>query len=221
MMLFSVASGCALLATLIGSALSHNIQLGAHSRECFHEELHKDDKMTVTFQVADREFGGSGNLDIDFWVCAFPSVDQVHLLSRCYSFTTSRRYQRTILMGRAVDHRFRTRTVDTKFTPDQYRQATTPLMPNSTANTSTASAMSTGQHPRRKFRSTSMVSFTFLKQKPRATLWRKKVIDPQLQRRAPTSGRYKTCGKPPVALICMKSTTCFGTKLQEILSFGS
>nr|POE47692.1 endosomal protein p24b [Quercus suber] len=24
--------------------------------------------MTVTFQVGDREFGGSGNLDIDFWI---------------------------------------------------------------------------------------------------------------------------------------------------------
>ena len=24
--------------------------------------------MTVTFQVGDREFGGSGNLDIDFYV---------------------------------------------------------------------------------------------------------------------------------------------------------
>lgn len=54
---------------LIGGVLSHNIQLGAHSRECFHEMLHKDDKMTVTFQVGDREFGGAGNLDIDFWVC--------------------------------------------------------------------------------------------------------------------------------------------------------
>lgn len=48
---------------------AHNIQLRAHSRECFHENLHKDDRMTVTFQVGDREFGGSGNLDIDFWVC--------------------------------------------------------------------------------------------------------------------------------------------------------
>lgn len=47
---------------------AHNIQLGAHSRECFHEELHKDDKMTVTFQVGDREFGGAGNLEVDFWV---------------------------------------------------------------------------------------------------------------------------------------------------------
>lgn len=48
---------------------AHNIQLKAHARECFHEILHADDKMTVTFQVGDREFGGSGNLDVDFWVC--------------------------------------------------------------------------------------------------------------------------------------------------------
>ena len=32
------------------------------------QELHKDDVMTVTFQTGDREFGGAGNLDIDFWV---------------------------------------------------------------------------------------------------------------------------------------------------------
>lgn len=49
-------------------AAAHNINLGAHSRECFHEQLHKDDKMTVTFQVGDREFGGAGNLEVDFWV---------------------------------------------------------------------------------------------------------------------------------------------------------
>ena len=42
--------------------------MGAHQRECFHEVLHNDDKMTVTFQVGDREFGGAGNLEIDFWV---------------------------------------------------------------------------------------------------------------------------------------------------------
>lgn len=48
--------------------MAHNIQLQAHSRDCFHEQLHKDDKMTVTFQVGDREFGSAGNLDIDFWV---------------------------------------------------------------------------------------------------------------------------------------------------------
>lgn len=59
---------------MLGAALAHNIQLAAHGRECFHESLHKDDKMTVTFQVGDREFGSAGNLDIDFWVsyCACP-----------------------------------------------------------------------------------------------------------------------------------------------------
>ncbi|KAK4465626.1 emp24/gp25L/p24 family/GOLD-domain-containing protein [Cladorrhinum samala] len=53
---------------LLSSALAHNIQLPAHGRECFHESLHRDDKMTVTFQVGDREFGSAGNLDIDFWI---------------------------------------------------------------------------------------------------------------------------------------------------------
>lgn len=57
-----------LFATLLAIGDAHNIQMKAHSRECFHESLHRDDKMTVTFQVGDREFGGSGNLDIDFWV---------------------------------------------------------------------------------------------------------------------------------------------------------
>jgi len=67
-MRFSLAT--ALVAGLgwIGAAAAHNIQLKAHSKECFHEELHRDDKMTVTFQVGDREFGGSGNLDIDFYI---------------------------------------------------------------------------------------------------------------------------------------------------------
>ncbi|RMZ83967.1 hypothetical protein DV737_g1334, partial [Chaetothyriales sp. CBS 132003] len=58
----------ALVATTLwtGAVQGHNILLKAHSRECFHEELHRDDKMTVTFQVGDRESGGAGNLDIDF-----------------------------------------------------------------------------------------------------------------------------------------------------------
>lgn len=59
---------CLALLGLVPTVLSHNIQLNAHSKECFHEQLHKDDKMTVTFQVGDREFGGAGNLEIDFWV---------------------------------------------------------------------------------------------------------------------------------------------------------
>ncbi|MCJ1318777.1 p24 complex component [Xylographa vitiligo] len=80
-MLFPTFPACVLLTTLLGSALAHNIQMGAHSRECFHEELHKDDKMTVTFQVADREFGGSGNLDIDFFIQNPSGGYQVHTRS--------------------------------------------------------------------------------------------------------------------------------------------
>jgi len=82
----------AALATWIGGAVAHNIQLKAHSRECFHEELHRDDKMTVTFQVGDREFGGSGNLDIDFWVENPGGVKQHHqqsVSSGDYSFTAT------------------------------------------------------------------------------------------------------------------------------------
>jgi hypothetical protein len=30
--------------------------------------------MTVTFQVGDREFGGSGNLEVDFWVRRHRSI---------------------------------------------------------------------------------------------------------------------------------------------------
>jgi hypothetical protein len=58
----------ALLAAAV-AASAHNIVLPAHGVECFYEDLHKDDSMTVTFQVGDREFGSAGNLDIDFWVC--------------------------------------------------------------------------------------------------------------------------------------------------------
>lgn len=52
----------------IGAATAHNIPLKAHSRECFFENLHVNDKMSVVFQTGDTEFGGSGNLDINFWV---------------------------------------------------------------------------------------------------------------------------------------------------------
>lgn len=67
-MVYRLSSICLILANFLSIALAHNIQMGAHSRECFHEQLHKDDKMTVTFQVGDREFGGAGNLEVDFWV---------------------------------------------------------------------------------------------------------------------------------------------------------
>ncbi|KUI57210.1 Endosomal protein P24B [Cytospora mali] len=67
-MQFLSASSLLLAAGLFTSAIAHNIQLPAHGRECFHEVLHRDDKMTVSFQVGDREFGGAGNLEIDFWI---------------------------------------------------------------------------------------------------------------------------------------------------------
>jgi hypothetical protein len=67
-MLFPSFSFLAAAGSLLALASAHNIQMKAYMRECFHEQLHKDDKMTVTFQVGDREFGGSGNLEIDFWV---------------------------------------------------------------------------------------------------------------------------------------------------------
>jgi hypothetical protein len=70
-MRFSTSSLLLAASSLLGTARAHNIQLAAHGRECFHEQLHKDDKMTVTFQVGDREFGSAGNLDVDFWVCYF------------------------------------------------------------------------------------------------------------------------------------------------------
>ena len=68
---FLLILAIALISQLVGFASANNIALKAHSRECFHESLHTDDKMVVTFQVGDREFGGAGNLDIDFWVSAY------------------------------------------------------------------------------------------------------------------------------------------------------
>ncbi|KAL7778693.1 hypothetical protein CFE70_008194 [Pyrenophora teres f. teres 0-1] len=67
-MMFPSLAIFAAASSLLSFATAHNIQMKAHQRECFHESLHKEDRMTVTFQVGDREFGGSGNLEIDFWV---------------------------------------------------------------------------------------------------------------------------------------------------------
>jgi len=56
------------VAALAASAAAHSIHLHPHSRECYHENLHREDRMTVSYQVGDREFGSAGNLEIDFWV---------------------------------------------------------------------------------------------------------------------------------------------------------
>ncbi|KAK2466481.1 hypothetical protein APHAL10511_002123 [Amanita phalloides] len=50
----------ALFSSLVSS---HIIEVSAGNKECFFEDLHKNDKMTVTYQV-----GGGGHLDIDFWL---------------------------------------------------------------------------------------------------------------------------------------------------------
>ena len=55
---------------LAASAAAHSIQLHPHSRDCYHENLHREDRMTVSYQVGDREFGSAGNLEIGFWVLA-------------------------------------------------------------------------------------------------------------------------------------------------------
>ncbi|KAK5990832.1 Endosomal protein P24B [Cladobotryum mycophilum] len=68
MHLLSAARTFLAAAVAFQAVAAHNIVMGAHGVECFHETLHKDDKMTVTFQVGDREFGSAGNLDIDFWI---------------------------------------------------------------------------------------------------------------------------------------------------------
>ncbi|KAJ4416519.1 p24 complex component [Gnomoniopsis sp. IMI 355080] len=68
MQFLSASSLLLAAAGLFSAVTAHNIQLPAHGRECFHEQLHKDDKMTVSFQVGDREFGSAGNLEIDFWI---------------------------------------------------------------------------------------------------------------------------------------------------------
>lgn len=70
MLVRTAATALLAAAVALPSAAAHNIVLPAHGLECYYENLHKDDTMTVTFQVGDREFGSAGNLDIDFWVRA-------------------------------------------------------------------------------------------------------------------------------------------------------
>ncbi|KAI9764000.1 MAG: p24 complex component [Geoglossum simile] len=79
------------LSGLLGVTVAHNIKMNAHARECFHEQLHRDDRMTVTFQVGDREFGGSsGNMEIDFWITDPSNAYTIHqqaVSSGDHSFT--------------------------------------------------------------------------------------------------------------------------------------
>ncbi|KAF9475942.1 supernatant protein factor, C-terminal domain-containing protein [Pholiota conissans] len=60
----SLLFACLSLLILIPSiATAHLIEVSAGKKECFFEDLHVHDKMTVTYQV-----GEGGHLDIDFWL---------------------------------------------------------------------------------------------------------------------------------------------------------
>ncbi|KIM67894.1 hypothetical protein SCLCIDRAFT_13962 [Scleroderma citrinum Foug A] len=48
------------LSTLVSA---HKITIEASKKECFFEDLHQHDQMTITYQV-----GEGGHLDIDFWI---------------------------------------------------------------------------------------------------------------------------------------------------------
>ncbi|KAF5331542.1 hypothetical protein D9611_007646 [Ephemerocybe angulata] len=61
--LFLVIHALALLAWLPALISAHMIEVPAGKKECFFEDLHVHDKMTVTYQV-----GEGGHLDIDFWL---------------------------------------------------------------------------------------------------------------------------------------------------------
>ncbi|TEB35355.1 hypothetical protein FA13DRAFT_1762536 [Coprinellus micaceus] len=61
--IFLVIHALALLAWLPALISSHMIEVPAGKKECFFEDLHVHDKMTVTYQV-----GEGGHLDIDFWL---------------------------------------------------------------------------------------------------------------------------------------------------------
>lgn len=165
-------STTAILATAlgwIGAVTAHNIQLKAHSMECFHEQLHKDDKMTVTFQVGDREFGGSGNLEIDFWVrdLLLPADKTSHRADAVVRFPN---------LADRFDSNYRSRIpfkIVSITKPVSLRKTTLSRL-IWTANTSTASAISVGPRIRRKYRSTSTVSSTS-RNLSRKTHWRLRV----------------------------------------------
>jgi hypothetical protein len=92
MHMFSAVKSLLLGAVAFQAVAAHNIVLPAHGVECFHESLHKDDRMTVTFQVGDREFGSAGNLDIDFWIARADGefeTNQRSIANGDFSFTAT------------------------------------------------------------------------------------------------------------------------------------
>jgi len=60
---YDLFSGLLILTVLTSFISAHLIEVTAGKKECFFEDLHINDKMTVTYQVAE-----GGYLDIDFWL---------------------------------------------------------------------------------------------------------------------------------------------------------
>ncbi|KAF5363397.1 hypothetical protein D9756_000813 [Leucocoprinus leucothites] len=60
---YTLSAVLAVLILLPLLASAHMIEVAAGKKECFFEDLHVHDKMTVSYQV-----GGGGHLDIDFWL---------------------------------------------------------------------------------------------------------------------------------------------------------
>ncbi|KAI5454946.1 p24 complex component [Naganishia albida] len=52
-----------LLSVILQACSAHRIDVDPGKKECFFEDLHHEDQMTVTYQV-----GGGGNMDIDFFL---------------------------------------------------------------------------------------------------------------------------------------------------------
>ncbi|GHJ88458.1 hypothetical protein NliqN6_4860 [Naganishia liquefaciens] len=52
-----------LFVAILQSCTAHRIDIEPGKKECFFEDLHHEDQMTVTYQV-----GGGGNMDIDFYL---------------------------------------------------------------------------------------------------------------------------------------------------------
>lgn len=157
-MLFPSFGLLAAASSLFSLAAAHNIQMKAYMRECFHEQLHKDDKMTVTFQVGDREFGGSGNLEIDFWVRALHPMD-LYISEQATNCRT---------------HRSRHLPGATKSTSVACHRAITPLPLWKMENTHTASTTSIGARTLKRCHSMCTASSMFPSQRhPRTPLRRR------------------------------------------------
>ncbi|XP_006459924.1 hypothetical protein AGABI2DRAFT_149893 [Agaricus bisporus var. bisporus H97] len=62
-LLYTLSAILAVLLIFPRITSAHSIEVPAGKKECFFEDLHVHDKMTVSYQV-----GGGGHLDIDFWL---------------------------------------------------------------------------------------------------------------------------------------------------------